>query len=128
MKLKHLLSITAVLGLLFGLGFVLVPGQVVTMFGTTADKAMQHMARNFGSAMLSLAVLSWAARNAPDSVARRAIILALFVYFTLGSISIVYFQLTGIPNINGWFVLVLHVALGGAFGYYLFAGRGPVDD
>jgi drug/metabolite transporter (DMT)-like permease len=128
MKIKHVLLITAVLGLLFGLGFVLIPAQLVAMFGTTADKAMQHMARNFGSAMLAMAAMSWAARNTADSVARRAIILALFVFFTLCSISIILFQLTGIPNNNGWFALVLVVPLGAACGYFLFAVRGPVEN
>jgi hypothetical protein len=128
MKIKHVLIVTAVLGLLCGFGFVLFPGQLVAMFGTTADKAMQHMARNFGSAILALAVMSWAARNTADSVARRAIILALFIFFTLGSISIILFQLTGIPNNNGWFALVLLIPLAAAFGYFLFAGQGPAKD
>lgn len=119
--------ITAVVGLLCGLGFVLVPAQLVEMFGTTADKAMQHMARNFGSAILALATMSWAARNTADSVARRAIILALFVFFTLASISIILFQLTGIPNNNGWFSLILLVPLAAAFGYFLVAGRGSIE-
>jgi hypothetical protein len=108
MKIKHVLMITAVVGLLCGLGFVLVPAQLVEMFGTTADKAMQHMARNFGSAILAL--------------------LALFVFFTLASISIILFQLTGIPNNNGWFALVLLVPLAAAFGYFMFAGGGSTED
>jgi hypothetical protein len=124
---KPLLVIAAVLGLVLGLAFFLVPGRVVATFGTTADQAMQHMARNFGSAVLALGVMSWTARNAAASTARRAILLALLTYFSLGSISILLFQLTGIPNVLGWLGFAVHVPLALAFGYCLVAGRGSTD-
>jgi hypothetical protein len=126
MTIKLFLVITAVLGLVFGLGFALLPAQVLSTFGITADQALQHMARNFGSALLAIAAMSWVARNAADSVARRAIILALFIYFTLGSISILLFQLTGIPNNSAWFNLAFHIPLALVFGYFVFSKRGNV--
>jgi hypothetical protein len=121
MKLKALFVITAVISILFGIGFYLLPAQVVSTFGVTADEGMQHMTRNFGSAVVAIGAMCWAAREATDSKARRAIILANFIYFTLGSISILLFQLTGIPNINGWVTFAFHVPLALAFGYFLFA-------
>lgn len=127
MKLKTLMMITAFLGLVFGLGFVLLPAQVVSTFGSTANEGMQHMARNFGSAVLAIAAMSWAARNTADSTALRAIILGLFLFFTLGSFSILLFQLTGIPNRNGWFMFAFHLPFALAFGYYLLSRRGPVE-
>jgi hypothetical protein len=127
MTVKPFLVITAVLGLLFGLGFVLLPAPVLSTFGITADQALQHMARNFGSALLAIGAMSWAARNAADSVAKRAIILALFIYFTLGSISILLFQLTGIPNNSAWFNFAFHLPLALVFGYFVFFSRGKVE-
>ena len=125
MKLKTLFVITAVISIVFGVGFYLLPAQVVSTFGVTASEAHQHMTRNFGSALVAIGAMSWAAREATDSKARRAIILALFTYFTLGSISILLFQLTGIPNINGWGTFAFHVPLALAFGYYLFTKPVP---
>ncbi len=121
MKLKILFVITAVLGIVFGLGFFLIPTQVVSMFGVTPSEAHQHMTRNFGSALVAIGAMSWAAREATDSKARRAIILANFIYFTLGSISLLMFLPKGGANINGWFTLAFHLPLALGFGYYLFA-------
>ena len=121
MKLKYLFVIAAVLGIVFGVGFYLLPAQIVSMFGVTSSEAHQHMTRNFGSALVAIGAMSWAAREATDSKARRAIILANFIYFTLGSIGIILFQLTGIPNINGWGTFAFHAPLALGFGYYLFA-------
>jgi hypothetical protein len=124
MGMRLALIVSAILALVFGVLFYLVPTQAVASFGVIADQSMQHMTRNYGSALIGLAALAWFARDAPDSVARRAIFLGLFVYFTLGSISIALFQLTGIPNVGGWFPFAFHVPLAIAFGYFLFANRG----
>jgi hypothetical protein len=98
MKLRALFVITAVLGFVLGFGFFFLPERVMSTFGVSAGEAHQHMARNFGSAVLAMAVMSWFVRNAADSVARRAILIALVIFFTLSSISILLFQLSGIPN------------------------------
>jgi predicted neutral ceramidase superfamily lipid hydrolase len=127
MELKSLLVITAVLGLLLGLGFFFIPAEVMSTFGVSASEAHQHTARNFGSALIALAVISWVSRDAVDSKARRAIILGLFTYFIFSSISIISFQLQGNANVYGWFIIVLQVLLVLAFGYYIFVNRSPVD-
>ena len=127
MNLKSFFVITAVLGLALGLGFFCTPELMMSTFGISAGEAHQHTARNFGSAVIALAVISWMARDATDSRARRAIILGLFTYFVFGSISIISFQLQGNANIYGWFIIVLHVILAFAFGYSLLVNRSSVD-
>ena len=123
MKLKTLLAITGILGCVLGLAFFFIPAQVMSTFGVTANEAHQHMARNFGGAVIALGVMSLAARDAENSKARSAIILALFTYFLFSSISILLFQLQGDVNSSGWFMFGLHVILGSAFGYQLFTNR-----
>ena len=127
MKLKSLFVISAILGVVLGLGFFFAPSIVMSTFGVTAGEAHQHTARNFGSAVIALAVISWIARDTKDSVARRAIVLGLFMYFMLGSISIISFQLQGNANINGWFIVALHLLLILGFGYHLLINRSSVD-
>jgi len=96
-------------------------------FGVIAGEAHQHTARNFGSAVIGLAVISWVARNAKESLALKAIVIGLFLYFILGSISIISFQLQGKSNIYGWFIIVLHVILAFGFGYHLIMNRKSVE-
>ena len=127
MKVKLFLIITAVLAFLFGVGFLFAPAQIPASHGVTADSGMKHMAQFFGSGLLALSVLSWSARNTPDSKARRAIILALFVYWTLGTIVAVLWQLTGIPNASGWSTVVFHAPLAVIFGYFAIKHRGPIQ-
>lgn len=127
MSLKSLLIVSAVLGMLLGIGFFFAPTTVMETFGVVAGEAHQHTARNFGSAVIGLAVISWVARNAQDSVGRRAIVLGLFLYFILGSISIISFQLQGNSNIYGWFIIVLHLILAIGFGYHLFINRKSIE-
>jgi hypothetical protein len=127
MKLKPFLLTSAILGMILGLGFFFAPAAVISTFGVSANEAHQHTARNFGSAVIGLAVISWVARDARDSVARRGILLGLFVYFIFGSISIISFQLQGNANIYGWFIIVLHALLALGFGYHLLTNRSSID-
>jgi hypothetical protein len=120
MKIKSFLTITAVLGCVMGLGFFIVPAQVMATFGVTAGAAHQHMARNFGSAVMALGVLAWVARSNSHSKAQNAIILALFTYFVLGSISILLFQLQGDVYDSGWIMFGLHLILAFIAGRFLF--------
>ena len=128
MKVKLFLIITAVLAFLFGIVFLLAPARIPASHGITADPGMKHMAQFFGSGLLALAVLSWATRNTPDSTARRAIVLALFVYWTLGTIVATLWQLTGIPEVSGWSTVVFHAPLAVIFGYFAIRYRGPIQE
>ena len=127
MKLKLLLVISAILGTVLGLGFFFMPEMVMSTFGVDAGEAHQHTARNFGSALTGLAVISWVARNTRESIARKAIILGLFIYFIFGSISIISFQIQGNANNYGWFIVVLHLYLVVGFGYHLRINRKSLD-
>jgi hypothetical protein len=124
MKLKTLFIVSAILGIILGLGFFFAPAAVMSSFGVSAGEAHQHTARNFGSAVMGLAVISWAARNTDNSAARRAIVLGLLIYFLFGSLSIVSFQLQGQANPSGWIIIVLHLYLLLGFGYHFFVNRG----
>ena len=127
MKVKLFLIITAVLTFLFAVGFILMPAQIPAMHGIIADEGMQHMAQNFGSALLAIAVVSWLARNTPDSKARRAIVWGVFTYWVFGSISTIMVQLTGLPNYLNLFTIAFHVPLAVIFGYLAFKYRGPIE-
>ena len=111
MKLKTLNIITATVCLAFGIGFILVPAQVVSMFGVTADEPMKHIEQLYGTSLIALA----------DSESRRAIVLSLFVYFALAAVMAFIYQLKGIANSLGWSIVALHVLLALGYGYFLFA-------
>jgi uncharacterized membrane protein len=121
MKFSTFMVIYAVVSAVFGLGFVLMPGQLLPIYGVEPDAALRLIGHFFGAALLSLAILSWLARNLSNSEARRAIVLALFVGETLGFIMALIGQLNGILNALGWSVVVVYLVFALGLAYFQFS-------
>ena len=64
-------------------------------------------------------MLTWFARNAEKSVARKAIILHLFVYDAIALIFTLFIQLSGGLNILGWGIVFVYLFFTVGFGYLL---------
>jgi len=124
MTLKLLFTLTAVVGAVFGLGFFLLPGSVLALYGVAADAAPVNLARLLGAAYLGYAALSWLVRDAPDSPARRGIVLALFIAFAVGLVASVLGQLAGAVNALGWSTVVIFALFTVGFGYFQFMKPG----
>lgn len=103
MKLSALLSVAAVLAILFGLAFTFVPGPTLALYGVGAPNA-QHLlsAQFFGITLTAVGLIDWAARNAPDSDARPAIVLGNLTYTIAGLILALIAVLQGTVNAFGW--------------------------
>jgi len=121
MKFSTFMVIYAVVSAIFGLGFVLMPGQLLPIYGVEPDAALRLIGQFFGAALLSLALLSWLVRNLSDSEARRAIVLALFVGETVGFIMALIGQLNGILNVLGWSVVVVYLVFTLGLAYFQFS-------
>jgi hypothetical protein len=74
----------------------------------------------FGAALIGFAVLTWAARNATDSDAGRAILLALCVGDAIGFVVALVGQLGGVVNTLGWSTVAIYLVLALGFGYFRF--------
>jgi len=123
MKLGTLLVITAVVALLFGLAFVLVAGPFMSLYGVSLSPGGLLIARLFGAALLGFAILTWFARNAEQSEARKAIILSLFISDAIGFIVALIGQLSGVVNALGWSTVIVYLLLALGFGYFQFSDR-----
>jgi uncharacterized membrane protein len=121
MKFSTFMVVYAVVSAAFGLGFVLMPGQLLPIYGVEPDAALRLIGQFFGAALLSLALLSWLARNLGDSEARRAIILALFVGEAIGFIMALIGQLNGIFNAMGWSVVAVYLVFTLGLAYFQFS-------
>lgn len=121
MKLGTLLVIDGVVGVVFGIAFVLVPAQVLSAYGTTLDAAGLFMTRLFGAALIQIGGLALLARNVADASAQRAIVLAYFIALVIGFVVALQGQLAGIANALGWSTVVIYLLLALGFGYFQFA-------
>jgi len=64
-------------------------------------------------------MLTWFARGAEASVARRAIILNLFVYDAIALVVTLIFVLTGRLNPLGWGIVAVYLFFTIGYGYFL---------
>ncbi len=120
MKLRTLMVINAIAAAVFGVSFVLWPGQVLSQYGHSADAALEYLGQLVGAALIAFAVLTWSARSAPDSVARRAILLSMFIGDATAFIVALIAQLGGVENELGWSTVSIYLLLALGFGYFRF--------
>jgi len=120
MKLSLLMVINTVVAAIFGIGFVIAPSPVLVLYGISPDAAFRLVAQLFGAALIGFAVITWLARNATASDARKAIVLALFISDGLGFILSVIGQLQGVTNALGWLNVIIYLVLALGFGYFQF--------
>jgi len=119
MKFSAVMVIKAVVCLVFGFLFVLVPGTLLSFIGITVGAGGIFIARLYGASLFGNLMLSWFARNAAESNARRAIILDLFIYDAIGFVVALLAQLTCVMNPLGWFIVVVYLFFTLGFGYHL---------
>jgi hypothetical protein len=82
MRLRTVLTVSAIYLGVLGLGFMLVPQQIgIGAVPPDASPALIAYLRVFGGPCVGIAVLNWLARNAEPSTALDAIVLANIVGF-----------------------------------------------
>jgi len=125
MKLSYWMAAKAVIELVFGIGFVLMPVTVGSVFGMNLNPSGALMAQLFGAAFIFGSIVLWLARNAPSSdAALRAIVLAVVVSNTIGFVVTLLATLSGVWNGLGWLPVGLYLVFGLGFAYFLFAKSG----
>lgn len=114
MSLRTVLSLSAILSVLFGLGFALAPAPTVAAYGF-GDPTPGHLyaARWFGVYLIGAGTINWLARAAGPSDARRAIVGGNLVVAAAGLALGLAGVLQGTVNAFGWSTVVIYVALGG---------------
>jgi len=119
MKLKTLMIIKAVVCVVFGPILLFLPDPLLTMLGSSFGPGAAITAREYGAALLGNFLLVWLARNAEESVARRAILWDLFVYDAIAFIAMLLIQLSGGMNLLGWSIVAIYLFFAVAYGYFL---------
>ena len=119
MSFRNLMVIKAIVCLVFGILLLAIPDQLLSIFGATLSVGGMFTAREYGSSLFGNLFLCWFARNAADSDARRAIILALFVYDLIAFIMTVITVISGVLNPLGWLIVFVYLFFTLGFGYFL---------
>jgi len=121
MKLNYWMIAKAIVVVIFGIGFVLVPSALASLYGMTLDDAGILMARLFGGGFIFEAIVLWMARNTDrDDAACKGIIIGVVVSNTIGFIVCLLATLAGTWNALGWLSVALYLVFGLAFAYFWF--------
>lgn len=119
MSLKNLFVIKALVCLVFGILLIAVPAGLISIFGASLSNGGIYTAREYAASLFGNLFLCWFAKNAGDSEARRAIILALFVYNLIGFIVTTLTVIAGVLNLAGILIILIYLFFTLGFGYYL---------
>ena len=120
MRLSSFLIFNAVIALVFGIGFVLVPGAMGTLYGMTPGPEVNLAGQFFGVELIAVGLLCWLARNVSDSAAQRAMILAFLIADVIGLIVSIMGTLSGVFNAVGWSAVVIYLVLSLGYAYFQF--------
>lgn len=119
MVLRYLFYVTALVQLVFGLGFLVIPETVGSQYGGTMNATAVAIGRYFGAALLPLAYVSWMAAGATASALKLVIVRVWAVTPVFSLIATLLANATGVVNVAG---AVVNVVLTGVFligfGYY----------
>jgi len=119
MSFMLLMIIKAVVCLTLGTIILVAPEFLYSIFGTTLAAGGIFAAREYGASLFGNMLVTWFARKAAASEARKAIILGLCVYDAIGFLVTLIATITGVLNPLGWLVVVLYLFFAVAFGYFL---------
>jgi len=120
MNLRALMIINTVIAGIFGVAFVLIPWQVLVVYGIQPTAPLNYVGELFGAALISLAILSWSAKDMAESEARQGIIRALFLGDAIGFVLALFGQISGVLNNTGWSVVLIYLFLAIGFGIFYF--------
>ena len=123
MKLSTFLSIVGVVAILFGIGFVAAPAEVLAQYGIAADRYTAFISRFFGVALINVGLVAWLARGIVDTLGRRSIVLAGLIGNVLGFLVALEGQINGLANALGWSTVLIYGLFAIGFAYFQFAPK-----
>lgn len=121
MRLNTLLLIAGVLALVFGLGFLLVPGALLPLYGIEPAAGTILMSRFFGVALVNLGLAVYLLRDVREPTAQRGLVLAGVVGSAAGLAVAMMGQLGGLVNAMGWSTVAIYGLLLLGYASYLRA-------
>ena len=112
MKLKVVLTVSAIYLAVLGVGFMFAPREIgIDAVPADASPALIAYLRIFGGPILGIAVLNWMARNAEPSAARNSIVLGNIVGFGCVTLMDIWGVFSGGARSVAKLFLVIHLLM-----------------
>ncbi len=114
--LRYTFLVHAVVCLIFGLGFLLVPAMVAGLYQMSAYDPFTS--RALGAGLLGLAVSSWFSYRAARWDEVRIVVQMEIAYTLLGVLGVLYSVVTGTAPALGWLNLVIFLVFAALWIYF----------
>ena len=123
MKLKHLLSATAIIDLIYGIPFLVAADPSMKMYGITMCPEGLTMVRYVGQFVIFAGAVAWLFRNVEDAGVQRTICYGYLIGCILGFGVALYNQLAVQMITLVWFTVALYLLFGLGYCYFLVSGK-----
>ncbi len=120
MNYRILFLFNALVAVLLGLGFLIVPSLVLGQFGVDEYAATKLVSQFFGTAMIAGGLLLWFAKDVNEASLQKGMGIASLVGAIAGLAMSVVGISTGILRSNGWMAIIAYVLFGLGYAYLLF--------
>jgi len=112
MSTKIYLTIVAVLAVIYALAFILIPDSMAELYGVKMPQPNATLnIQFFGSALLSVGIIAWFARESGDRATVRGILIGLTIGDVVGCIISIWGTVKGLTNALGWSSAILYALL-----------------
>lgn len=123
MSAKRYLMIAAIVAILYGIGFLLFPKNLVILYGGPPELHAVLLVQFFGSALLTWGLTVWFARHSKEWIVVRGVLIGIVVGQVSGILLTIWGMGYGLLSSTGWSSLPVYVILLGGALYFLAVGR-----
>lgn len=118
LSFKTLMVSKALMSVIVGVMILTVPKYFFSIMGVTLQAEGIMPVWQYGAAVMGNALVTWYARDAEESRARRAIMIGMVAYNGIGLIVVSIATLTGVTNLLGWLGVAVYLFFTFGFCYY----------
>jgi hypothetical protein len=125
LNLNTFLLISAIVAFVFGVGFVLLPGIMFSIYAIAASPASYLGFRLFGSALIAIGLLTWFLKDSANWEAVRALLLSVAIGNAIGLLLVFFATVAGTIGAMGWTAVLIYLLLLAGDAYFI--SHGPVS-
>ena len=115
---KTIMITKALMSVLVGVMILTAPKYFFSIMGMTLQAEGIMPVWQYGAAVIGNAMVTWYARDAEESRARRAIIIGMVAYNGIGLIVVLIATMSGMTNLLGWLGAAVYLFFTFGFGYF----------
>ena len=125
MSYRMMFVINAFVAFLFGVALLILPTMAINRFGVDEYASTKMVAQFFGTALVTLGLFLWFAKDINEPGVTKGIVIALLVGTVVGLVVTVIGTVSGTMRTNGWIAIIVYVLFGLAYGYLVFLKPQP---